>query len=139
MILSYIWDGSVSFEDAHVNAREQEKQVKLEALTCRYNLTVSDDQASMAGEAAVSIAGLNAEHLTVDRASVRLSAKGIDVVGCEQSMAPIADLAGGGRCTNASGYIEIRGQETDWEGSITGEFEKRMRLFGGKTQQAPWS
>jgi uncharacterized protein YdgA (DUF945 family) len=85
-ISDFIWDGSATVGIEYFKGQEDEKQFELKGIKSKYLLTANQDQTRLTGEARLSIDGLKAEDLTVDNASVRLAASGLDVKGYEEFM-----------------------------------------------------
>ena len=86
MLSTYTWDGDISFAIQNLNVQEKEKQFEIKGLTGKYFLNANDDRSALSGEVRVSIDALKSKNVTVDDASVRFTAKGLNASGYEEFM-----------------------------------------------------
>jgi uncharacterized protein YdgA (DUF945 family) len=83
---TFIWDGDFSFAMHDVNVREKDNSFGLKEMKGSYLLGLNEDRSKINGEARFSVDDLETDGQTVENASVRFAANGLDVEGYEAFM-----------------------------------------------------
>jgi uncharacterized protein YdgA (DUF945 family) len=86
MVSTVVWEGDAGFDCQEIKAQGKQHLLEIEGVKGKYRFDVADDQAKMSGRALFSMDKLTAKDLTVDGASVRIMANGLDVKGYEEFM-----------------------------------------------------
>ncbi|WP_319526256.1 DUF945 family protein [uncultured Desulfosarcina sp.] len=83
---TFVWNGDFSFAMRDVNIHEKQNSFEMKEMKGSYLLGLNEDRSKINGEALFSIDGIKTDRQTVDKASVRLAANGLDVEGYETFM-----------------------------------------------------
>jgi hypothetical protein len=86
MVSTVVWDGNAGFECREIKAQGKQSRLDIKGVKGTYRFDIADDQTTMSGQALFSMEGLAVKDLTVDGASIRFLANGLNVKGYEEFM-----------------------------------------------------